>query len=86
MPPIYDIALMLTRLCAAINLVAGLAAILGSFIGVVLEIAQVHILDGVGFTLISYGTSYFCVGVGLLLFSKPIAKFAAKASLDRGAP
>lgn len=83
MPTPYEVGLFLVRLFAAINLVAGICAVVASFVSIVfIVVTQAHMFDGLPFTLFTYGVSYLSLAVGMLLFSKSIARFAASAFVD----
>jgi hypothetical protein len=84
MPSLYQIALMLTRLFGAIYLVVGSLSIVGVVLISILAINSNHTseLASVGMAVTAYlsefGSASVIGGIGLLLLSKKIAKFAAK--------
>ena len=79
MPTPYQIALLLARLLAALNLVAGAFLIAGAIIVAIIHMATAPMLDGVPYGLFNYGLFYLLAGVGILIFGKRIAIFAAKS-------
>jgi hypothetical protein len=82
MPSTYNIALMLMRALAGINLVGGITALV-----VVVPVAMVGMLLGgdakslsvsLLIYLLEWGFTATIVGFSLLLLAKPVARFAAK--------
>jgi uncharacterized phage infection (PIP) family protein YhgE len=78
MPTAYQIALLLTRLVAAVNLAGGVFSILGAVVIGVLVTSGATTFEGLAFTLLIYGFYGLCGGIGVLVFSSKIATFASK--------
>jgi hypothetical protein len=78
MPSAYEIALLLARLIAAVNLVVGIFSIVGSAFAALVTGLVLPMFDGLAFNMLSYGVTYTIAGAGLLIFSKRIAMFASK--------
>ena len=78
MPTPYQIALLLTRLAAAVNLAGGVFSILGAVVIGALAAGGAAMFEGVAFTLLIYGFYGLCGGLGVLVFSTKIATYAAK--------
>lgn len=82
MPNTYQIALMLMRTFAGINLVGGITALItvipvamiGAFLGGDAKSLSISLL----MYLLEWGFSATIVGFSLLLLAKPVARFAGK--------
>ncbi len=83
MPTLYDLAVMLVRLFGAINLVAGISAWLGVVAIVWIDLATHHASGDVGVAVVAYlaeyGAACFLLGIGLIISSKLVARYAAAA-------
>ena len=83
MPSTYDIALMIMRAFAGINLVGGITALVAvvpvAMVGACLTGNAASLTGSLLLYLLEWGFSAMIVGFSLLLLAKPIARFAARS-------
>ncbi len=82
MPSIYEIALMLVRLFAGMNVAVGMASLVvsiaGAFYAVFEHIGVESLFAGVMGYLLDYGAAALLGGIAMLALSRRIARYASK--------